>query len=60
MHFLENKEMADVYYSHDGAHYEQVCFAKMSMKNFKKYFPAALILMNLFCIYNFDEPVLYI
>jgi hypothetical protein len=24
MHFLEHKELADVYYSRDGAHYEQV------------------------------------
>ena len=26
MHFLEDKETADVYYSHDGVHYEQVLF----------------------------------
>lgn len=26
MHFLEDKEMADAYYSHDGVHYEQVRF----------------------------------
>ena len=26
MHFLEDKETADVYYSHDGAHYESVRF----------------------------------
>ena len=26
MRFLENTERADVYYSHDGAHYEQVRF----------------------------------
>ena len=26
MRFLENKERADVYYSHDEAHYEQVRF----------------------------------
>ena len=26
MHCLENKEMADVYYSHDGTHYEQIRF----------------------------------
>ena len=26
MHFLENKETADAYYSHDGVHYEQVRF----------------------------------
>ena len=50
MHFLENKEMADVYYSHDGAHYEQVCFAKTSMKKIK------ILSGNV----NFDEPVLYI
>ena len=26
MHFLEDKELADVYYSRDGAHYEEVRF----------------------------------
>lgn len=26
MHFLENKELADVCYSHDGVHHEQVRF----------------------------------
>ncbi len=26
LHFLEDKEMADAYYSHDGVHYEQVRF----------------------------------
>lgn len=26
MHFLENKETADAYYSHDGVHYEEVRF----------------------------------
>ena len=26
MHFLENKETADAYYSHDSVHYEQVRF----------------------------------